>query len=353
MERKMPVTIIIDAMGGDHAPKEVIRGLNTAMEENENIKAILVGDEQQINDEMKSDNFKHDIEIVHTDEWITMEDSPKIALEQKPNASIHVATKLLNEGKADAIVSGTNTGALVLAAAQNLPMIEGIERSALAAIYPTAKFIEGSHGFSLLLDVGATLKCTAKQLVHFAYMGSYYLSHVMDIQEPRVALLNNGAEETKGGAVLTRTYQYLKDDENITFVGNIEGNDINKGIVDVIITEGFVGNVIIKMMEGTAELLKDTGKYAFKKKISWKLGIAFLASGLKKLKMRTDYSEYGGVPILGFLDPVIKAHGKSNAKAFYNAYKVAVRAVESDVIKHIGASVHDFNAHHQIDDIDI
>lgn len=347
----MPVRIVIDAMGGDNAPKEIIRGLNTFLKDNEDVMPILVGDEEQIKAEIEKDGFEHEVEIVHTDEWITMDDSPKKALSEKTNASLHVATRLLRDGGADVIVSGGNTGALVLASAQNLPMIDGIERSALAAIFPAAKFIEGSHGFSLLLDVGATLKCTAKQLVHFAYMGSYYLSHVMNIENPRVALLNNGSEETKGGEILTKTYHYLKNDPNINFYGNIEGNEINKGIVDVIITEGFVGNVVIKMMEGTAELLKDTGKYAFKKKISWKLGIAFLASGLKKLKIRTDYSEYGGVPILGFLDPVIKAHGRSNAKAFYNAFRVATIAVNSEVTKHIAESVHAFNAGHQIDDV--
>jgi glycerol-3-phosphate acyltransferase PlsX len=338
-------------MGGDNAPKDVIRGLNTFLRDNEDTEIILVGDEAQITHEMEKDDFKHEVEIIHTDEWITMDDSPKKALAEKKSASLHVATKILRDGKADVIVSGGNTGALVLASAQNLPMIDGIERSALAAIFPAAKFIEGSHGFSLLLDVGATLKCSAKQLVHFAYMGSYYLSHVMNVDNPRVALLNNGSEETKGGEILTKTYQYLKNDPNINFYGNIEGNEINKGIVDVIISEGFVGNVIIKMMEGTAELLHDTGKYAFKKKISWKLGIAFLASGLKKLKSRADYSEYGGVPILGFLDPVIKAHGRSNAKAFYNAYRVASIAVKSEVTKHITESVHAFNQGHQIDDI--
>ncbi len=349
----MSYRIAIDAMGGDHAPQEIIKGVVNAMKEDGELEMILVGDEQAIKKELKSLNCKKEPRIVHTDQSIAMDDSPKKALQAKPQASVILAAKLVHEGEADALVSAGNTGATVLAAAQNLQIISGIERSGLAAIYPTAKFEHGGQGFALILDVGATLHCTPKQLVHFAYMGSYYVSHVLGIKEPRVALLNIGEEETKGGEVLTKTYRYLQEAEGLRFVGNVEGKDIPKGAADVIVTEGFVGNVVLKMMEGVSDVLRQTGKYALKKKLQWKLGLALLASGVKRLKKKTDYSEYGGAPILGFEKLVIKAHGRSNAKAITNAIKVAKKSIEEDVSGHIADSIIKFNELHRLDFFDI
>ena len=349
----MEYRVVVDAMGGDNAPHEIIAGVARALKEDENLKIILVGDEQQISAELKKEQCKKDVEIVHTDEWVGMEDSPKKVLKEKKQASIILSTRIMHEGKADALVSAGNTGATVLAAAQNLQMIEGIERAGLAAIYPTARFKKGSHGVALILDVGATLKCTPKQLVHFAYMGSYYVEHVLGIENPRVALLNIGEEESKGGEVLTKTYSYLKEAENMNFIGNVEGKDIPHGLADVIVTEGFVGNITLKMMEGVSDVLKQTGKYAFRKKLTWKIGMALLAGGVKKLKARTDYSEYGGAPILGLEKLVIKAHGRSNAKAIANAIDVAKRSVAGDVTNHIADSIRKFNSQHQMDFLDI
>ncbi len=349
----MKYRIAMDAMGGDHAPQEIIKGVVTAMREDDELDIILIGDEEAIKKELQSLNCKKEPHIVHTDQWITMDASPKKALQGNPRASVILAAKLVHEGQADALVSAGNTGATVLAAAQNLQIIPGIERSGLAAIYPTAKFEHGGHGFALILDVGATLHCTPKQLVHFAYMGSYYVSHVLGIENPRVALLNIGEEETKGGEVLTKTHRYLQDAEGLNFVGNVEGKDIPKGAADVIVTEGFVGNVVLKMMEGVSDVLRQTGKYALKKKLQWKLGLALLSSGVKRLKKKTDYSEYGGAPILGFEKLVIKAHGRSNAKAIGNAIRVAKKAVAQNVSGHIADSIVKFNEKHSLDFIDI
>jgi len=349
----MSYKIAVDAMGGDNAPVEVVKGAVLAMKEDKELDVILIGDEKQIREQLEKEEFKVELSIIHTDEWISMDNSPKKALEEKKDASIIIASKLVKKGEAEALVSAGNTGATVLAAAQNLPIIEGIERSGLAAIYPTAKFSPESKGVALMLDVGATLKCSPKQLVHFAYMGSYYVSHLLDIAEPRIALLNIGEEETKGGESLTKTYQYLKNAEGINFIGNVEGKDIPKGIADVVITEGFIGNVVLKLLEGVAEVLKDTGKYAFKKKITWKVGLALLSSGVKKIKRKTDYSEYGGAPILGFQKLAIKAHGRSNAKAISNAIRIAKRSAEEKVCENISNSIHDFNAKHRIDFIEI
>lgn len=349
----MPYNIAVDAMGGDNAPHEIIKGTAMALRENNELNVILIGDEEQIKGELEKERLNKEVPIIHTDEWIGMDESPKSALVEKKNASIALASQLLKGGEADALISAGNTGAIVLAAAQNIPIIEGIERTALAAIYPTAKFEPGSHGIALILDVGATLRCSSKQLVHFAYMGSYYLSHILEISEPRVALLNNGEEPNKGGEILVKTYQGLKEAEDINFIGNVEGKDVLKGMADVIVTEGFVGNIVLKLIEGAADVLKATGKYAFKKKITWKLGLALLSSGVKRLKTKADYTEYGGAPILGFKKLAIKAHGRSNAKAIFNAIKVAQRSIEVKVCDHISGSIQSFNAKHRIDFIDI
>ncbi|MHB2150853.1 phosphate acyltransferase PlsX [Calditrichota bacterium LG25] len=349
----MEIKIIVDAMGGDFAPKEIVLGAIKALKKDRNLKIILVGDEKLINPLLEQESSDLNVEVVHTDQFITMEESPKAAIKEKTKASINLAMQLLAENQGDALVSAGSTGATILSAAKFLPVIPGIERSALATVLPTARLHPGNHGISLLIDVGATLHCTAKQLVHFAYMGSYYVSHVLEIPRPRVALLNNGTEETKGGEVLVKTYRYLKDAPNLNFVGNIEGTDILKGTADVIVTEGFVGNIVLKTLEGASEILKHAGRYAYRKRLTWKVGLALLSSGVRQLKKRTDYSEYGGAPILGFKKLVIKAHGRSNAKAIANAIGVARQSVEQNIAEHIGDSIIEFNKQHRLDFIDI
>lgn len=349
----MAYNIAVDAMGGDNAPHEIIKGAAMALRDNDELNVILIGDEDQIKPELENEKLGKEVPIIHTTEWIDMDESPKKALTEKKNASIALASQLLKSGEADALVSAGNTGATVLAAAQNIPIIQGIERTALAAIYPTAKFNPDSHGVALMLDVGATLRCTPKQLVHFAYMGSYYVSHILEFAQPRVALLNNGEEANKGGEILVKTHKELSDAEEINFIGNVEGKDILKGVADIIVTEGFVGNVVLKLIEGAADVLRATGRYAFKKKFTWKLGLALLSSGVKRFKSKTDYSEYGGAPLLGFQKLAIKAHGRSNAKALFNAIRVAQRSIEVQVCDHISESIQNFNAKHRIDFMDI
>ncbi len=349
----MGIRIVVDAMGGDYAPLEVLKGTVRALQNFDDLKVILVGDEKQINKILEEEGAELDIDIVHTDAFIGMDESPKKAVNEKPKASINLGMKILSDNGADALVSAGNTGATVLSAAKYLPMITGIERSGLAAIFPTAKLHPSNHGFSLMIDVGATLHCTPKQLVHFAYMGSYYLSHSLKIPQPRVALLNNGTEPNKGGESLVKAYNYLKDAPGINFIGNIEGTDLLKGTADVIVTDGFVGNVVLKTLEGASEVLRIAGRYAFKKRLTWKVGLALLRSGVKQLRKRTDYSEYGGAPILGFKKLVIKAHGRSNAKAIANAIGVARQAVIAGFVDQIAASIQEFNKQHRIDFIDI
>jgi glycerol-3-phosphate acyltransferase PlsX len=345
----MTTKIALDAMGGDHAPSEIIRGALRAIELYPDIEIVLIGDQTLIENEIQKANTTTSFQIIHTDEWVTMDEDPKIAIKTKEKASINIGAQLVNDNVVDGLVSAGNTGATILAAAKHIPVINGIERTALATIYPTAKFEKSKSGFALMLDVGATLKCSAKQLVHFAFMGSFYLSEVLAIDHPRIGLLNIGEEETKGGEILKQTYALLNKADELNFIGNIEGKDVPKGIADVVVTEGFMGNVVLKMLEGVAEVVKETGKYAFKKKLSWKLAMALLAPGIKKLKRRTDYSEYGGAPILGFKKLAIKAHGRSNAKAIANAIRVAAESSKQNICTKIEDSVGRFNLKHAVD----
>ena len=345
----MAAKIALDAMGGDHAPGEVVRGAIRASEQLDDIEITLIGDQAAIENELRKANSTATFEIIHTDQWIGMDEDPKTAIKAKEKASVSIGAQMVNDGIVDGLVSAGNTGGTILAAAKHIPVIEGIERTALATVYPTARFDRTKSGFALMLDVGATLKCTAKQLVHFAFMGNFYLSDVLGIENPRIGLLNIGEEETKGGDVLKNTYNLLRKADELNFIGNIEGKDIPKGIADVVVTEGFIGNVVLKMLEGVAEVVKETGKYAFKKKLSWKLALAILSPGIKKLRRRTDYSEYGGAPILGFKKLAIKAHGRSNAKAISNAIRVASESTRQNLCTRIEESVGRFNLKHAIE----
>lgn len=345
----MATRVAIDAMGGDHAPSEIVRGAIRASEQLDDVVMYLIGDQQAIEQEIKQSKCNFPFEIIATDEWIGMDEDPKQAVKNKENASINIAARLVNDGEVDAIVSAGNTGATILAAAKHIPVIKGIERTALATVYPTAKFEKSKRGFGLMLDVGATLQCTPKQLVHFAFMGNFYLSEVFGFDRPRIGLLNIGEEETKGGENLRKTYQLLKKADELNFIGNIEGKDIPKGLADIVVTEGFMGNVVLKMLEGVAEVVKETAKYAFKKKIIWKIALTLLSPGIRKLKMRTDYTEYGGAPILGFKKLAIKAHGRSNAKAIANAIKVAADSSKQNICEKIEDSIGRFNMKHALD----
>jgi len=335
--------IALDAMGGDHAPGEIIRGAVRAAELYPNLEIALIGNQAVIETELVKAQSRLPFEIIHTDEWVGMDEDPKEAISSKPKASINLAAELVSQNLVDGMVSAGNTGATILAAARHIPVIEGIERTALATVYPTAKFEKHKSGFALMLDVGATLKCSAKQLVHFAFMGSFYLSEVMAIRQPKIGLLNIGEEKTKGGDILKHTYELLAKADELNFIGNIEGKDIPKGVADVVVTEGFLGNVVLKMLEGVADVVKETGKYAFKKKFSWKIAMALLSPGIRKLKTRTDYTEYGGAPILGFKKLAIKAHGRSNAKAIANAIRVAAESSQQDICNKIEDSIGRFN----------
>lgn len=342
LSRDATVTVALDAMGGDGAPREPVRAAALLSRET-NIKLLLVGQPDLIKGELdRVDHNLGSIEIVPAASAIGMAEKPSVAIGEKPDASILVAAQAVASGDADALVSAGSTGALVLSAARHIPRIPGVRRAALAAVYPTNERSFSNDRFSLILDVGATIRCEPEDLLFFAYMGHAYASRISKVPSPSVGLLNIGSEESKGDEVLTRAYQLLRDDPRLNFIGNVEGTDIPKGIADVIVCEGLVGNVVLKLAEGMGDVLTSLGAWAFKKSFMWRIGLRLLSQGLKELKTLTDYREYGGAPFLGFRRMVIKAHGRSHARAIGNAVKVAAKAVRGGVCQQIEESVTEF-----------
>jgi len=328
-------TIAVDAMGGDFAPDEVVKGVARVSLDTD-IQCVVVGDEPQIQAILDGVGYNPEqISIHHTPECIGMAEEPKSAVRHKRNASILVAARLVADGRADALVTAGNTGAAVLACAQHFKMIRGVRKAGLASVYPRHTEYPGQDQLALLLDVGATIRCDATELVQFALMGNAYARRVSKVPSPRVALLNMGAEETKGGEVLVNAYHRLKSVSGINFVGNIEGNDLAKGKADVIICEGLLGNVVLKLLEGLAEVVVDLAGTAARENWRWKLGLMMLASGFGRLRDLTDYASYGGAPILGFEHLLIKSHGRSNDRAIQNGIKVAAKAVRDGVTREI------------------
>jgi len=337
-----PITIAVDAMGGDKAPHVIIKGVLRAVRAHP-VKIILVGDKIKIEDTLKKLRYSgNDIEIVHTVQTIQMGERHKDAVHNKPDASIVIAAKLVSEGRADALVSAGSTGAIVLSAAKHIPRIYGVRRTAIATVYPTMNEFKRNDHLAFMLDVGANVHCTAEELVQFAIMGSSYVSEVRGIPNPTISLLNNGEEASKGGEKMQKAYRMLSETAGVNFIGNIEGKDVLRGVTDVIVTEGFVGNIVIKTLEGAAKAVGHLGKLAFKMKWSWKIGMLMLRKGIQALKEITDYAEYGGAPLLGFEKIVITAHGRSNEKAVANAIALAGKCVRDDVCGQIEKRIKDF-----------
>ncbi len=335
--------IVVDAMGGDYAPEEIVKGALAACEESKSIHCIFVGDEVKIWDYLEDTKLPDERwQIIHTPDYISMEDNPKEAVVEKSNASINIAAGLIRDNKGDALVSAGSTGAIIMACSRVIPRMAGIERGVLAAPLPAMKQKRNDPGFTIILDVGATIHCTANQLVSFAIMGIHYLQEIMEVKNPRVALLNIGEEETKGHDVLIETNKLLRATKQFNFIGNIEGKDIMHGVADVIVTEGITGNIVLKGLEGMAEMFMKTGKDIWRKGVLSKMGIAMLAPALKRVKKQFDYTEYGGAPILGFRKLAIKAHGRSKAKAIKNAVLLAEKSAKSNLVPGMEASMKEF-----------
>ncbi len=338
--------IVVDAMGGDHAPDEVVKGAGAASLVLSRSEIILVGDAKRISRILR--NVRHDggrVRVHHAPAAIHMDETPSEALAAKPDASIAVAAELVANGDGDALVSAGNTGASVLACARKWSCIPGIRRTALAAVYPT-ELRRGAKDdpFSLLLDVGATVDATAEDLVAFSLMGAAYASVISQNPRPRVALLSNGTEAGKGPHAVVDAHQLLLAHTGLNFIGNIEGVDIPRGVADVVVCSGYVGNVVLKMLEGVSETVMNLARYAYKEKLMWRAALAMLSGGINRLKEVTDWEQYGGAPLLGFENLFIKAHGRSKERAVSNAIRVASKALNAGLTEQIDAGMREFEA---------
>ncbi|HUH05461.1 MAG TPA: phosphate acyltransferase PlsX [Kofleriaceae bacterium] len=336
--------IVLDAMGGDHGPDEAIKGAAEASLVLDQAEIILVGDAERIGRILP--RVAHDgarIRVHHAPAVIHMDEKPSDALAAKPDASIVVAADLVARGEGDTLVSAGNTGASVLACARRWKLMPGVRRAALAAVYPTElRRGEKNDPFSLLLDVGATVEATAHDLVTFAVMGAAYARVVSQNDRPRVALLSNGSEAGKGPQAVVEAHEMLLSQTGLNFIGNVEGLDIPRGVADVIVCSGFVGNVVIKMLEGVSETVMRLARYAYKERLLWRAALVMLSGGIDRLKQVTDWEQYGGAPLLGFEHLFIKAHGRSNARALANAIKVASKAQRGQLCATIGDGVRSF-----------
>ena len=314
--------LAVDAMGGDNAPREIVLGAMKAIEKYNDIHIVLVGDENKIREHLTNEER---IEILHTEEVILGTDEPVRAVRRKKTASMVLAAQQVADGNADACISAGNTGALMAAGLFVVGRIDGIERPALAPTLPTI----GGEGF-LLLDVGANADAKPEHLVQYAIMGSIYSEKARGITNPRVGLLNIGTEEKKGNELVRNTYELLKE-ADINFIGNVESRDLLEGAADVVVADGFTGNMVLKTIEGTAMSVFKMLKTALTSSFKSKMAAAVLKPDLTVLKNKMDYTEYGGAGLFGLKDPVIKAHGSSDANAVFNSIRQAREMVEKDV----------------------
>ncbi len=332
-------TIAVDAMGGDFAPEAVVRGVASVSLDTD-IECILVGDEPRLQKILDGVQYNpENIDIVHAGEAIGMDEDPRQALRRKGDSSLLVATRLVQRGRSAALVSAGSAGAAVLASVRHFPMIPGVRRAALASVYPRQVEYPGQDQLALALDVGATVRCDATELVQFAVMGSAYARHVSKLEAPRVGLLNMGREDDRGGEVLVEAHRRMRNMPAVNFIGNIEGNDLATGRADVVVCEGLLGSVAMKLLEGLAERAVDMTVAVAQRNWRWRAGLAMLSTGVERLRQLTDCGSYGGAPILGFESIVIKAHRRSTSQAIGNAVKVAAKAVRDGVTQDIAASL--------------
>jgi len=309
--------VIIDAMGGDNAPREVVRGALLANKEF-GVDITLVGRGEDILQVLKDDgvaDLPQGVEIAHAEQIITMEDSPSNVVKEKPESSMLVALKLLNEGKGDVLITAGSTGALLIASTLIVKRIKGVRRGALVPMMPTP------DGYCILIDCGANVAVTEEYMLQFAYLGSAYSKLALGIENPRVGLLNNGTEATKGTQLHQNTYNLLKKAKDINFIGNIEAREAVMGGADIIVSDGFSGNIYLKAVEGTGVFFAGMIKTMFKRNILTKFAALLCYKDIKALKNKMDYREIGGAPLLGLSKPIFKAHGSSDARAIRGAIK--------------------------------
>jgi len=316
------VRIAFDVMGGDLGYKEMIKGAVMACDKD--IEIILVGDEKLLKAELDKYSNINNISIIHASQIIGMEEEPATAYKEKRDASITIATRLVKDGFAEAVISSGSTGAQMTAGIFILGRIKNIKRPAIATYYPTA------NGIKILLDAGATPDCDKENIHQFSLMASIFGVSYLKMKKPSVGLLNIGSEDKKGNILYKETFKILKSDENLNFYGNVEGRDVPKGIVDIVVCDGFVGNIVLKLMEGLSSVLLNQIKENINSKFIYKIGALLSKGAFEEIKSKLDYTEYGGAPLLGLKGISMISHGSSDAKTMMNAIYAAKRAVDSN-----------------------
>ncbi len=328
--------VVLDAMGGDNAPHEIVKGAIEAIQKRDDIHVILTGKEDVINKELAGYTYnKEQISVVHAEEIIETAEPPVMAIRRKKDSSIVVGMKLVKDGEADAFVSAGSSGAVLVGGQLLVGKIKGVERPPLAPLIPTEK------GFSLLVDCGANVDARPSHLVQFAKMGSIYMEHVMGVKKPKVAIVNIGAEEEKGNALVKETFPLLKECQDINFIGSIEAREIPHGQADVVVCEAFVGNVILKLYEGVASVLVSKVKDGMMTSLRSKIGALLVEPALKSTLKAFDASAYGGAPLLGLNGLVVKTHGSSTSKEVCNSIIQCVTFKEQRINERIRECISD------------
>lgn len=328
--------ILIDAMGGDNAPEQIVLGALDAVK-SQNTEVVLLGRSQEILEVLARNaipTLPEGVSIVNAEEVVDMHDDPTTVIKKRANSSMILGLKMLADGEGDAFVSAGSTGALLTAATLIVKRVKGIRRAAMGPVIPTAT------GNCVLMDCGANAECTSEFLLQFAYMGALYAEKVLGISSPRVALLNIGTEDSKGGVLQKETYALLKksaEKTGLNFIGNVEGRDVPLGGADVVVCDGFSGNVLLKSIEGTAMFMAGMMKQMFKKNLFTKLAALACKDGIKAFKKKMDYREVGGTAFVGIKKPVIKAHGSSDRRAIECAVRQAVASAKGNLDEEISS----------------
>ncbi|WP_223700267.1 phosphate acyltransferase PlsX [Sutcliffiella deserti] len=323
--------IAIDAMGGDNAPKSIVEGVMKSVEKYSDLTFTLIGDEKKIRPYLTNDK---NITIIHTEEVISGDEEPVKAVRRKKNSSMVLMAKEVKDGNADACISAGNTGALMTAGLLIVGRIKGIERPALSPTFPT---IDG-NGF-LMLDVGANVDAKPEHLLQYALMGSIYSEKVRGVKSPRVGLLNVGTEDNKGNELTKAAFELIQKSGAVQFIGNVEARDLLNGVADVVVTDGFTGNVTLKAIEGTALSVFAMLKEALTSDMKSKLAAAVLKPKFKTIKNKMDYSEYGGAALFGLKAPVVKAHGSSDATAVFNSIRQTREMLQTGMVDAISKTM--------------
>ena len=324
------VRIAIDAMGGDNAPSEIVAGALRAVEEL-GVKVLLVGSPEDIERTLPSSIKSEQVEIVPAEGAIAMDEEPLSGIRRKPKASINVAMSLVKKGQADAVVSAGHSGAAMAAALLRLGRLPGIDRPAIGAVFPTMV----ASKQVLVLDVGANVDCRPKFLEQFAVLGSAYSQYVLGVAEPKVGLLNIGEEDCKGNDVAIRAHQMISENTQVTFIGNAEGRDVLSGDFDVIVCDGFVGNVLLKFAEAVGDIMLQIIREELPQGLRGQLGCSILKPNLKRIKQRVDSAEHGGGLLLGVNGICVIGHGSSQAPSIFGAIRLAKEAVDNQVLQRI------------------